>query len=426
MKLAARGHRGRQRGIAALAVTVLVFFVMVLGVAYVNRNLVFEHRTATNQYRATQAFEAAEAGLEWALALLDDPRPLGADCLPSADPAVTSFRERHLAYDPTSTAFVPAAWLDGAVVTPLAAACVRDDAGWHCSCPAAAHPTLVEPAGVAPAPAFSVRFQAVGRAGLVRAIATGCTRLAGACANGAGSADATVRVEALFALVPALRSSPAAPLTTRADIDADAAAFGAHNTEPSAGGIALHAGGAVRAGLARLSGPAGAAVDGAIVANDAGLAGLDAARFFAAHFGLDRDAWRRQAVVRTLACAGDCSAALRALLDGVRGPALVHVDGDLELQGPVTLGSPLQPVALVASGTVRLRGAVEVHGVLHGEGVQWDTTPAPGALVRGALLSAAGYRGDGTPELVYEAAVLARLRSQAGSFVRLPGSWKDF
>ena len=61
MQSSPRSCARRQRGIAALAVTVLIFFVMVLGVAYVNRNLVFEHRGAVNQYRVTQSF-AAHAG----------------------------------------------------------------------------------------------------------------------------------------------------------------------------------------------------------------------------------------------------------------------------------------------------------------------------------------------------------------------------
>ena len=56
--------RRRQRGVAALVITVLLFFTMLLASVYLNRNLVFEQRSSANQYRATQAFEAAEAGLE--------------------------------------------------------------------------------------------------------------------------------------------------------------------------------------------------------------------------------------------------------------------------------------------------------------------------------------------------------------------------
>jgi len=59
-------HRS-ERGAAALIVTMVLLLVSSLVVLYVNRNLIFEQRSAANQYRAAQAFEASEAGVEWAL-----------------------------------------------------------------------------------------------------------------------------------------------------------------------------------------------------------------------------------------------------------------------------------------------------------------------------------------------------------------------
>jgi hypothetical protein len=261
---------------------------------------------------------------------------------------------------------------------------------------------------------------------VVRAIATGCTGLGGECANDMAPTDATAHVQALFALVPALRSSPAAPLTARGSVDADGAAFGAYNGDAASGGLAIHAGGAVHAASARLSTPAGADQGAAVVLGDVGLAGVVPARFFASLFGLDPAAWARLPGVRHVHCAGDCTSALQAAAALDRGAALVHADGDLELQGPAQLGSAQAPVVVVASGAVRVQGAVALSGVLYGASLEWNATPVAGALVRGAAISEGDYRGDGTPALVYDAAVLARLRGEAGSFVRLPGSWKDF
>ena len=59
-----------QRGAAALVVTMLLVCAMLIVVAVGNRNAVVETRASANQYRSTQSFEAAEAGLEWALARL--------------------------------------------------------------------------------------------------------------------------------------------------------------------------------------------------------------------------------------------------------------------------------------------------------------------------------------------------------------------
>src|SRR6188472_3079415 len=87
--------RQRQAGIAALVVTLLLFFAMVLGIGFVNRSLVFEQRASANQYRSTQAFEAAQGGLDWALAQLATDRPVGDDCLPTTEPTGMPFRERY-------------------------------------------------------------------------------------------------------------------------------------------------------------------------------------------------------------------------------------------------------------------------------------------------------------------------------------------
>ena len=86
----------RERGAAALIITVILLLAMALAVAFANRDLLFEQRSAANGVRAAQAFEAAEAGLEWATAQLNANRRIGADCTPSSDPAATSFLMRHL------------------------------------------------------------------------------------------------------------------------------------------------------------------------------------------------------------------------------------------------------------------------------------------------------------------------------------------
>ena len=65
-----RPARATQRGAAALLVVVVLFFILALVTAYAGRNLIFEQRTSVNNMRANQAFEAAEAGLEFAVAHL--------------------------------------------------------------------------------------------------------------------------------------------------------------------------------------------------------------------------------------------------------------------------------------------------------------------------------------------------------------------
>ena len=126
----------RQRAVAALFVTVMLCLAMVLAVAVAHRNVFVEEQRSANELRAASAFEAAEAGLEWALARINDPTRTGPDCLPSADAGALSLRQRMVRIATPSGEISPQAWNDAGTPAPLQAACVRGAVGWTCSCPA--------------------------------------------------------------------------------------------------------------------------------------------------------------------------------------------------------------------------------------------------------------------------------------------------
>ena len=46
--------------------------------------------------------------------------------------------------------------------------------------------------------------------------------------------------------------------------------------------------------------------------------------------------------------------------------------------------------------------------------------------MRGAIVAETDLKGSGSFTTVYDADVLNRLRRQTGSFVRVPGGWKDY
>ncbi len=412
--MTARPTAARQRGAAALVVTVLLLFAMALALALAHRDLLFEQRSAANGVRATQAFEAAEAGLEWATAQLNANPRIGADCAPSADPAAASFRTHFLAIAPDSGDITPRPGRQ--------AACSRSGGDWSCSCPASGPPSGPAPGGSAGTASFLLQF--LPSAAGVRVTATGCSGSAGACLPGATPrADARATVEVALGRIGGLRTPPAATLTTRGAVEAGSAALGLHNADPRTG-LAVDAGGAVVAPQARVTVPAGASAATAIVAHDAALAALDGARLFAALFGVDAATWSRQPAVRRVDCRLDCRAELLAADAAGTDDALVHVDGDLALAAPLALGSAARPALIVVTGDVRLDGAVELTGLLHAAGtLHWSG--GAGGRMRGAVVAQAGYRGDAAPDLVYDPPVLDRLRHAAGSFVRVPGSWRD-
>jgi hypothetical protein len=432
----------QQRGAAALIVTSVLFFAMALTALFVNRNLVFEQRSATNQYRSTLAFEAAEAGLEWALAQLNNPQALKADCLPTnhaadstTNSATNSFRTRYLKLDAVSGHYAPSTWntADGRAAE-LRPSCVQVGSDWSCSCPTQSEPALRTATDSALAPAFSVRFLAAGKPGLVRVVSTGCTSWAGACAsasssadsNGAmqPSADATAQIEITLALLPGLRTAPVATLTTRGAVQAVDAALGIHNTD-SATALSLHAGGTVQLAQARVSSPAGAPRSSAWVTDDKALASLSTERFFASYFGVNKASWQQQPAVTRVMCTGNCSSAVNNAIQSTTQHALIWLEGDITLSGPITLGSAERPALIVVNGAATLEGAVAITGVIYANALRWDDA-STGATVHGAAVSESSYRGSGEPELFYDPSVLAQLTQHSGNFVRVSGSWRDF
>lgn len=416
-----------QRGAAALFVTVMLCFVTVLAVALAQRNVLVEEQRSANELRSGTASAAADAGLEWALARVNDPTPTTAACLPSGDATAPTFRARMLRIDAANGTVIPSTWNNAGIATPLQAACVRNATGWACSCPASDRPMLPAADSGAIAPAFFIELAPSARPGVVRVIATACTKAsadAGCTAARAAGGEATTRIETAWALLPALRSAPAAALTVGGDVDVDSAALGVHNFDARSGALAIHAGGRVRADALRIGAPPGAPLGASIVSGDDDLRALASGRLFARHFGMDRAAWAAQPAARHVACTGECTSAIAAAF--AAGARLLAIDGDATLEGPIALGSPDDPIVLAASGALRFSGDVAVHGVVHAAALEWSDAAPPRAFVRGAVVVAGDVNGNASADIVRDAAILDRLANGNGSFVRVNGSWKDF
>lgn len=417
--------RYRQHGGATLIFTMLLSFTMLLVAGFVSRNLVFEQRMSVNQYRSTQAFDAAEAGLEWALAQLNNPQRLGSDCAPVTDQGAISFRERYLGFSRRDSLMAPRTWINAGVSRTLQPGCVRTAAGWSCSCPSQGLFELSSGETADPFPAFSVQFMAASKPGIVRVVATGCSNFAGPCQPGSTTRpDAEARVEVLLGLTGGVRVAPVAALTARDSVTVVAAALGAHNTDPRTG-VAIHSGADIEANSARFTTPAGAPAANGVIANDSGLAALSADQFFVSYFGMDKTRWQAQPVVKRVECGGDCGAAIGQGIATASGNFLFWIDGDAELRGPITLGSQENPVVIVVNGAAQLRGPVTIHGVFYAGSIEWNDASGGGS-VHGAAISESTYRGNGAPDLYYDTQVLRALNGFGGSFARVSGSWRDF
>lgn len=416
----------RQRGVATLMVVMGLFFVVSLVAAYASRNLIFEQRTSANQYRATQAFEAAEAGVEWALGLLNGGL-VDSACQPTVDVAFDSFRSRYLSVDATTGAFTYKRWNDAGVLRPLTASCVRSGVGWACSCPNSGLPTPAVPAGEAIFPAFLVAFEPGSVPGQLRIRSTGCTSANAACLNARrGTAgDAAASIIATVALASAMPSSPAAALTVRGNVDVGAFALHVANTDPATNGITIHAGGSVTAPNAVLeSSPGAPGGSRTVVDGDAMLAGWTADRMFTAFFGVDRNTFKRQPTTVVLDCAGGCADTLRDTVE--RNPGRpVWINGNLTIDSDVAIGSADAPVLLVVEGQVDLTApAARIVGVVYSQATDWASSGV--GLVQGAVVAEGNLNGASAMAVAFDANVVNQVRLKLGSIIHVPGGWRDF
>lgn len=428
------------RGAATLVVVMVLFFIVALVAAYTSRNLIFEQRTSANQYRSTQAFEAAEAGLEWALTMLNGGR-IDSACAPHTDPntADESFRLRYLTVAPETGRIAARLRAGGAL--PRQAACVFDGAGWQCSCPTDLAPSLAAPEGEGPFPAFVLRFHdltpegADYPPGVVRIESTGCTRLDAdaICTPTTASGDGRATVTIVAALKSALATPPNAALTVHGNLElapGATAIMRVTNQNRDTAGITVHAGGAIvapdEAWLKALGAP-GTPWDRTFAELDAAMLDLDAGRMFGSVFGMGRDTYRLQPASVTVRCAQDCNAATVRDLALLNPGRVLWIEGDFDFSIGDPIGSAAFPVVMVVSGAVTVSHAnAQLQGLLYATGqtlTNIGTLTLAGALVAEGNLALAG---NGTSNVLYDASVLDLLHRTSGSFVRIPGSWRDF
>ncbi|BAL97238.1 PilX N-terminal domain-containing pilus assembly protein [Rubrivivax gelatinosus] len=450
--------RRRQHGLAALAVVLLLFFVVSLVAAYTSRNLIFEQRTGVNQYRSTQAMETAEAGLEWALLKLNGGR-IDASCAPSTTITDTPFRERYLVTD-ADTGFVGAK-LDASGNVAFAT-CVRDGSGWSCRCPASGTELPDPPAGDGPHPAFRVAIVGSAlRPGLVRIYANGCTRLAEECLSFSANMSSLPLVRAIapagegFAAISTwaamagrtaaverdssktvVTALPRDTLIVRGNLTTDGGGTLRVARTGSASGYSVRVGGSsIPSAIEALGAPGSPADGSATLSPDPSLRDIVgtgdtpvSTRMFASVFMMRPETFRDQPGAVLLDCATvSCDGSTLATKVARNPGRPIWVEGNLVLDGSGDIGSAAAPVLIVVTGNLDFdAGGRPVHGLVYGRATSWrlsGTAHVQGALIAENDLVVATTTGS---SIDHDADTLRHLSTLVGSFTRVAGSWKDF
>jgi|APDOM4702015118_1054815.scaffolds.fasta_scaffold02900_3 Tfp pilus assembly protein PilX len=410
--------RARQRGAGALVAVVLLYVAMAIIVVFANRSLIFEQKTSANQYRATMALEAAEAGIEWATTMLNKSGLINATCNDLASGSGFSFRDKYLDYVNGSQT-----WNLNAASGTVVAACVTSQAGtdWTCSCPTAGTaPSVTAPAGGGFKPGFAVAFVTNAATRAVDLVSYGCTS-AITNATCAGDAAATVRVT--LASVVALATTPGAPLTARGSVSIGNAALGVQNGDPGSAGITVNAGMGVDASNLRITSTPGTPPWATVVGNDPSLRNSTEDQMFQTFFGMPKATWRDSVADAILTCPCTESTIATALAGNKRK---LWLQGNLVMNANQTLGSVDDPFMMIVDGTIEMRGDLEVYAVIYATGITWDNTGGGSALLVGAAISEGNYTGNGSPDYYYDPRVMNNLIAIPGRFVRVPGTWRDF
>jgi hypothetical protein len=430
-----------ERGAASLAVVLVLFFILAMVAAYTNRNLIFEQRTSANSYRSARALAAADAGIDWAIAMLNG-GAIDAQCTPGSAPANNDFKTRYLTLQPDGS-FAPVTWTTTPAVftggppqvqaQPACTALVNG--GWSCSCPTAGPSAQLNNAN-RESSAFVVGFdpnrQRPGIAAIrvrgchnVRSGADSDVNTYGSChvndmtatevAVKAVEVDASAIVRVSLGLVSALPVPPAAAVTAVRDIKQGTGVLNAVNPDPATG-LALRAGGAIDgAPTVQVAGPAGSTSNW-IINDDLELKSIPATDFFRTALGLPSDNYRQQPA--TVICPVGCSLSTVTADNPTR---VIFFDGNLDLGAATPIGTAQTPTMLVVTGDVTVSSAIEFNGVIFaGRDLRWT---AAGGKVNGAIIVGQDYVGSGTANITFDREIVRRVHKSYGSFVRIPGSW---
>jgi PilX N-terminal len=418
----------RQRGAATLVVVMMLFLVMALLAAYANRGLLFEQRIASGFARAALAQEAAEGGVEWALALLNGPA-IDENCQPKGVGG-QRFADKYLRINPSDRTVLGSV-IPG-VSNGIAVDCARDtnNQGWACQCKDLGARTAPAAIGAgALTPSFGLWFDRGARGGLAMAYALGCSdsvvdRCAGADdVNRSKNQLAAGTNTTALALVSAVRTPPAMPLVVKGDLAMVGAGLGLHNTDPRSGGALVSIGG-TWAGMKdeRLETLPGSTLDQTRVQNEPTLQ-VAAEDVFRKFLGASPTQYAKHPALRTLTCNGDCASVIDTAYKA--GFRMFWLTGPASIGDSKVLGAVNDPLLIVVDGNLTLTGQTNISGMVVTTG-NLDWTNATGlSLINGMVLVGGSMSTTGPVDISYQQAVADQLSNRIGSFVRVPGGWID-
>jgi Tfp pilus assembly protein PilX len=371
-------QRSKQRGIATMGLALIILFLIsVIGFS-LNRNTLVEIQSTANQYLHTQAFEAAQSGLEAALAALNDKVSISNFCV-----TTDTFRK----------------------------SCIRDS----------------NADGLVDANSFSGTLDSQSSSG--RSVATYTFSIT----NPTSGNFKHLRVSSIGCADGCSPCSSSCPVrsTLVQELYDDPASFGAVNSQRDASvtGNTIVTGDVI-SGNQSTSG-ASASISGALVSNDPNYASYSEAQFFNSFFG-DSKA-NMIAKGATISSGNPNQAAWNAVTNNNTQSAIIYLSNtSVDVTGgSQTIGSPTHPVIIIAAADLHLTASVTVYGMVYASNDY--QIGAGGGTIIGLEASGRDTSLAGTGTIQYSQSIIDLLTNSSlisppgpGTSSRIMGSWRDF
>lgn len=212
---------------------------------------------------------------------------------------------------------------------------------------------------------------------------------------------------------PYLSTTPTSSLVAVGTVSVDGSASVANTTN---GGVAIQSGGQVTQKTG--------SVTGSVQQNISSLSNSTSDSFFNSYFGATTNTIKSLAgtfCTNTSTCTSNGS----SVSLGSNTTGIVWVDSASELNDSVasTIGSAQNPVILIINGDLNVNGNITINGVLV---VLGNTAIGNGtATINGTLLTTGSVSASGNISVSYNSSVVTIAHSFS-TYVKIPGSWKDF
>ena len=359
-----------QNGAALLTTSIILLFSMTIVALYSAQSSVIGHKIQGNQYRSEQAFQAADAAIDYGISYIDANRPT-------------------IVVDNNGDGFIDA----------------YSDANTT---------NVVQANGSQYSVVYSNPI--ANNFDVIDVIATGL--------SDDGVASRTIWQTTM--LRTTLQNMPPVPTISKGNIimigDSQVANMDTPNTLWAGQGVSFSGNSSktVTTGNNPASSNA-AGINGDVIQNDNYLDSMSPDDFFESFFGASRADVEAQAnfVFNDL---GNYSSSV----DGLRN-SLIWINqttGEAQINNNVTLGSPDQPVVLVVNGALRINGNVTVYGVIY---VVTELRTGNGHVdVHGSFISEGNTTITGNINVNYDLAVFDNTQKNIGKHVKVSGSWKDY